>query len=290
MPFPPTQSLPLRIPALPGDAVVITSTLTLPPPSVVAPDGTVQFQLDGSPDGPAVTLSNGIASYTNSTLSHGYHTIESDYAGTTNLDGSTNIVGSTNSISQLINTPPTNGPVTFSRTHDSSLLIAISDVFTNVGDPDGDPVTLVAVDAFTTNGASIYTNSTEIYYSPPGTNGNVTDTFNYVVADSYGAMATSTITVTIAPDYNGPAVNITGITNNSGVVTVSFAGIPGLSYIIQAATNLTSPITWTNLGTNIADTNSGRFSFSDTNASNYSTGIIEPRLRPINDAAIEKNL
>jgi len=44
--------------------------------------------------------------------------------------------------------------------------------------------------------------------------------------------------------------------------------VPGYSYVIQAATDLTQPNPWTNLATGTADIN-GAFSFTDSAVSNY---------------------
>ena len=51
---------------------------------------------------------------------------------------------------------------------------------------------------------------------------------------------------------NGPSLNLT------------LTGLPGRSYVLQTATNLTLPITWQPLLTNTADTN-GVWQFTDTN-------------------------
>jgi len=49
---------------------------------------------------------------------------------------------------------------------------------------------------------------------------------------------------------------------------VSFAGIPGYTYAVQAATNLTPPVAWVTLGSQPAATN-GLWQFTDTNAASY---------------------
>jgi hypothetical protein len=88
------------------------------------------------------------------------------------------------------------------------------------------------------------------------------------------------VVVTLLPNYNGPAVNITGIsTNGNGTVTIGFVGLPNLNYLIQAATNLNPPITWTTLSTNLAGTN-GLFNFTDPNATNYSSRYYRTSIPP----------
>lgn len=247
-------------PALPGDSVTFTATLSALVPSLAVPGGTVQFQLDGSLFGSPVTLSNGVAvSSSIASLSHGYHTNEADYAGDTNIAGSTNI------LVELINTPPIANPATYTRAQNSILTIAISSLLTNATDPDGDPISLAAVSATSTNGAVITTNATSVIYTPPATNGNLPDAFSYTVADIYGATGSNIVAVTIQP----PALNITGIDLlTNGTVQLNFAGVPGCVYLIEAATNLSPPVTWTPVSTNTANTNGG-FCFTDGTASNY---------------------
>jgi len=77
-----------------------------------------------------------------------------------------------------------------------------------------------------------------------------------------------TLTVMLPP--NTIPVTINGVTLlSNGTVQMNFTGTPGYVYMIEAATNLTPPITWTILSTNAADTN-GVFSFTDLGAPNYS--------------------
>jgi hypothetical protein len=252
-------------PADSGSNVTFIAAVSTLAPSLAVPGGTVQFQIDGSPFGSPATLSNGVAvSAGINSLSRGYHTNEADYAG------DTNVVGSTNTLVELIDTPPVAGLAIFSRSPDLGLIVAISDLLTNATDVYDDILSLVAVSATSTNGAAIYTNDTFIFYSPPAINGNVTDSFSYTVADTYGITDTGTVMVTIQSN-NGPSVNITGIsTNGNGTVTIDFAGIPGVDYLIQATPSLSSPIIWTTLSTNMAGTN-GLFQYTDLNATNYSS-------------------
>ncbi len=251
-------------PALPGDSVTFTATLSALAPSLAVPGGAVQFQIDGSPFGGPVTLSNGVAvSGSTASLSHGYHTNEADYAG------NTNILGSTNTLIELINTPPVAGLASYSRAPNQGLTIAISNLLSNASDADGDALVLAAVSATSTNGAAITTNASDVFYSPPATNGNVPDAFSYTVADPYGATSSNLVIVTIQSVSNGPPVNITGISVlGNGTVQLNFTGMPGGVYLIEAATNLSQPIVWTTVGTNTADTN-GVFNFTDINATNF---------------------
>jgi len=257
-------------PALPGALVTFTSTLSTLAPSLAVPTNAVQFQIDGTPSGAPIYPTNGVAAISSSSLAHGYHTIEADYAGDTNAVGVTNILGSTNTVMELINTPPVAGTATYQRAANATLIIPISSLLTNATDADGDPLTLVSVSSTSTNGATVASDTNNVYYMPPATNGNVTDAFLYTVSDNYGATNQGTVVVTVIVN-NNQSVNITGTTTlGNGTVLISFAGIPNYSYLIEATTNLTPTIVWTILSTNTAGTN-GLFQYNDLDSTNYPT-------------------
>jgi GH25 family lysozyme M1 (1,4-beta-N-acetylmuramidase) len=67
----------------------------------------------------------------------------------------------------------------------------------------------------------------------------------------------------------GAPPTVTGISLLAdGNVRLGFSGQAGEMYLIQAANNLTPPITWTTISTNTAD-GTGSFGFSDLGATNY---------------------
>jgi hypothetical protein len=167
----------------------------------------------------------------------------------------------------LINTPPAAGTATYQRAANATLTISISSLLTNATDADGDPLTLVSVSSPSTNGATVTSDTNNVYYTPPATNGNVTDAFLYTVSDNYGATNQGTVIVTVIT--NGPPVTITGITAlGNKTALISFAGTAGNNYLIEATTNLTPAIVWTILSTNTAGTN-GLFQYNDLNSTNY---------------------
>lgn len=103
-----------------------------------------------------------------------------------------------------------------------------------------------------------------LLYTPPAV--ATTDTFTYTWFSQYlGTPVTGTVSIIPeSPDLTAPQT-ITGLaTNNDGSVTISFAGIPNRTYLIQAATNIVSP-TWVTIGTNTAASN-GLFQFIDSGA------------------------
>jgi hypothetical protein len=62
-----------------------------------------------------------------------------------------------------------------------------------------------------------------------------------------------------------PAVITKVVRNLDGSVTLFFLGAPGSTNVIQTTTNLTLPILWQNVATNVADGN-GAWQFMDGNS------------------------
>jgi hypothetical protein len=167
---------------------------------------------------------------------------------------------------------PNHGPAandaTFNRAPNLSLKIKIADLLADfTSDADGEARTLVSLSA-STNGATITTNATHIFYT--ATN-NVPENFSYTVRDVHSyrvgdavRTATGLIHITVnAP--GGTNANIVAITLSNNVPTIRFAGIPGYSYDVQRTTNLVPVINWTTLWTTTAPPN-GIFDFTDTSA------------------------
>jgi hypothetical protein len=255
-------------PAPPGATVMFTATVSVVAPGAGTPSGGVQFLTNGIAAGGVVPFTGASAQFSTALLPHATNVVTAEYAGDANF------TGSTNSLSEIINTPPVAGTANYSRPRDISLTIKISDLLTNVTDADGDAISLFSFSTNSTNGATIAavsTNGVYLSYTPPATNGNVTDSFTYVAEDTFGATNAGTVVITISPDNNSPSVNITGMTVlGDGTAQIDFAGIPNRTYLIQAATNLTPVISWTTIGTNTAGTN-GLFEFIDLDATNFPT-------------------
>ena len=72
--------------------------------------------------------------------------------------------------------------------------------------------------------------------------------------------------VTLTTTLGAPASTLTSINNQpGGFMQITGQGITNLAYIVQATTNLTAPVIWTNLGTATAN-GIGVYQFTDTNA------------------------
>ncbi len=66
----------------------------------------------------------------------------------------------------------------------------------------------------------------------------------------------------LAPDESVTAIGIAPDLNNN-TVTVTFQGAPGELYLVQATTNLASPVSWLNVSTNLAG-GDGRWTYTDS--------------------------
>jgi len=86
-------------PAIYGQPVTFTATVSAVAPSTGTPTGTVQFSVNGSAAGSPVTPnSSGQATYTTSSLAVGSDSITAVYSGDSNFSGST-----TSTLSQAVN-------------------------------------------------------------------------------------------------------------------------------------------------------------------------------------------
>jgi hypothetical protein len=234
--------------------VMVTTAVTVS--STKSPSGfkdSVAFTagLPSDATGSVTFLTNGVALSTNA-LSSGSATSAATTLlprGTTTVTvqytGDSKYLGSTNNLAggQVVtNHPPVAGTAYFTRPQNVSLKFAISTLLTNVTDVDGDSLTLTSVSS-STPGVTVKTNSTQVLYA--STN-NASDSFNYTVSDGNGGSTSGTVVVTLAGTTTGQ--NATLSVSNS-TATLTFYGVPGLSYITQRSTNLTD---WVSISTNTA--------------------------------------
>lgn len=236
------------------DEITFTASLT-----ATNATGTVQFLTNGVAFD-AETLTNGLAtSLPLASLPRGTNWITAVYSGDDfNPPG-------TNTIAQLVtNHLPQAATAFFLFTAVPDHKIVIAQLVTNWSDVDGDVLTLTSLNACT-NGGTVSLSSKYIYYS--NTN-RVRDQFTYVISDGQGGSGIGVVDIWRLPDHTNNTFNVTSLVRNSdGSVSVGFAGIPGFTYWVEAATNLFHS-TWDILSTNIAGAN-GAWSWTDTNAVNY---------------------
>jgi len=237
------------------DTITFTASLT----STNA-TGTVQFATNGVAFD-LETLTNGQAKSVGlSSLPRGTNLIAATYSGDSSY------LSGANTFEQVVtNHPPQAVTATYTLTAVPSYKVLITDLATNWSDADGDPITLVSVNT-STNGSAVSFGSKYIYYSDTNM---VSDQFTYVISDGQGGTGIGIVNLLETSIDTNRTLNITSITrNNDGSMTVGFAGIPGYTYWVEAATNLTVPA-WEVISTNVAGSN-GLWKITDTNAANYS--------------------
>ena len=102
-------------PAIFGQPVTFTATISPVAPSTGTPTGTVQFSVNGSAVGSPVTLSGGQATYSSSTLAIGSDSITAVYSGDSNFIGSaaTALSQAVNKATQTITFTAPTSPVTY---------------------------------------------------------------------------------------------------------------------------------------------------------------------------------
>ncbi len=241
-------------PALPGETVTFSLSVSAVAPGAGTPTGTVQFRIDGSVAGTA-PLSGGTATYSNSSLSLGTHTVVAEYAGDGNFTGTTNTLSSV----QLINTPPVAGPDTIERDPTNGVKVTIATLLSNDTDADGDVISFVSVSGTSAHGGTVSRQGNWIFYTPPAGFTNV-DSYTYTISDGRGAPVTGAVTVNIRAD-NVPSPNLVITDLGDGSYLIRFDGIPGKTYRIQWTESVETP-NWQTLGSRTAN-DVGLFEYTD---------------------------
>ncbi|MGC3960035.1 MAG: sulfatase-like hydrolase/transferase [Verrucomicrobiota bacterium] len=187
--------------------------------------GEVVFLANGVPFSTNTVAAGGATSASINTLPRGAaNLITAIYSG----DGI--FTATTNSLLQVVtNHIPVAGGVTFQRvTNQSTVVIPISDLLTNVTDLDGDTVTLLNVSA-SARGIPVSVNAGSLVYENPN---NVSDLFSYTVTDGFatntgvvtlvrqnvsGSGGKHNILLLIADDLGADSLSLFNSTNNPGV-------------------------------------------------------------------------
>jgi hypothetical protein len=102
------------------------------------------------------------------------------------------------------------------------------DVLANDFDPDGDPITIIAVTQGTSGHSAIAADKKSITYDPTGSFIG-TDTFQYEISDGRGAVAFGTVLVsvikdTFAPTTTAPIIWTLSTTSSTVTVLISWTG------------------------------------------------------------------
>lgn len=210
-----------------GNTTNVTFTSTITPGSPFIATGNVTFLTNGAVLSVNALNGSGVAtSAATSLLPRGTNTITAEYAG----DG--NFIGSTNTLDQVVtNHPPVAVTNTFTRGAYTSIKIPKATLLANDTDVDGDTRVFDSYSANTTNTAPLSDDVTYIYVP---TN-NVNDAFQYTIHDNNGGTNTAWVYITITSSIGQEHPSVTPTPTNT---TVTFYGIPGVSYQVQRDTNM----------------------------------------------------
>ena len=215
----------------------VTFTATVTPGSGSGETGTVQFQIDGSNVGSPVTVSNGTAAFTTSTLTPGMHSIVAVYSGDSNFAGSTSPtftqsvaqVSTSTAVTANAASPTVGQPVTFTAT-------------ITPADGSGETGTV----QFQIDGSDV---------GSPGTvsNGTAAYTTSTLTAGSHSIVAVysgdSNFTGSTSPTFTqnvvaAPAPTVVSVTTNDGEAdgnTTQASEVRQLVVTFSQAVNLTQP-------------------------------------------------
>lgn len=224
------------------------------------PSGTVQFLTNGTALGGPVDLVDGMASMGTAALAHGSNSVVVWYGGDGNFQGSTNAL----SPDELVDAPPLAPGTSLGTVQNQAVSGSWGKLLARCTDSDGDTLSFVGVSPASALGGTVAVSGSAIVYTPPPAY-NGADSFTYMVRDTYSAMATGTVAVTVSPLVVPPPRITAILPQPDGNLLIRCAGITNQNYVLQATVDWSS---WTGLETNASDS-SGLVEFLDLNATNY---------------------
>ena len=169
--------------------------------------------------------------------------------------------------------PPVATPDAITTTANTPATFAAATLTLNDLDPGGLPLKVIAVSPNSARNGTVSLAAGWVTYTPPANlTGN--DTFAYTISDGQSAAASGPVVATVGA--RGPiSLNIVlGPALDGGNFVVRYAGFPGWSYTVEAASALVGP--WTK----VADFT------APTSDQGLGVGIFEVR-RPVSANAIE---
>jgi subtilase family serine protease len=216
--------------------------------------GTIQFYTNGAAFDLESLMAGQAVSTNISSLPRGTNLIAAVYSG------DANDLPFTNQIFQIVtNHPPTAVPAFFTRAAGAVLDIPVTNLAADWSDVDGDTVSLAGI-SVSTNGVTVTDDSGALIYYDPN---NVADQFTCIITDGFGGTNYQTVNITVI----FPRISVAP-TNNAGGITLNLTGEPGQTYVLEATTNLTSPVIWLPMATNTLGTN-GLWQFTDPQSPNF---------------------
>ena len=209
--------------------------------------GTVQFLTNGVLFNAQTLAAGDATSAPIATLTRGTNLIAARYSGDANY------LPATNTLSQIVtNHPPVTTAFYTNRYAGLSLKIPVA-VLTNYwSDADGDALSLAGISVSTNDVVVTNDAGTLIYYN----SNNVADLFVCAVSDGWGGTNFQNVYIAVVALPTNAIPAITSVAPGAdGTISINLAGMSGLTYVLQATTNLIPPGTWLPLATNVPDTN-----------------------------------
>jgi autotransporter-associated beta strand protein len=164
-----------------------------------------------------------------------------------------------------VHSVPVPGAFSLFAVQNQSTPLAAAKVVMVATEPDGDPMNVISVSAASTNLGTVSLAGGIITYTPV-TNYLGADQLAYTLSDGRGGLATGTVQVTVE---SRDGLSSTVVSNNlvGTTMTLTFAGIPGYTYVVETTTNSPPTPSWWPLSTNTAGTN-GLWIVIDPDATN----------------------
>jgi hypothetical protein len=160
----------------------------------------------------------------------------------------------------VIQTGPVANVDTYYRCPGASLKINKADLLAN---DQGNGLTFAGLTLTTTNGVTVMTNATTIFYSNAN---NVNDRLTYNIRDNQATAASAYVLIQMVAGTSTNKVSLQVNVPGPHTNTLTLAGIPDYQYVVQFATNLPAN-PWFNLSTNTAGSN-GLWTVLDLTATN----------------------
>lgn len=156
-----------------------------------------------------------------------------------------------------IDEQPVGRPNTMGARMDQSSQTSTVRLLANDYDEDGDTLEVVHVSSSSAQGGEVVLQGDMLTYTPrPGYVGS--DSFTYTISDGRGGIATALVTVTVSA--GGPLAQRIEVVGST--VVIHFAAVPGWSYTVQRASDISGP--WANIHSITAPA-TGVFLFIDSN-------------------------
>ncbi|HSU54759.1 MAG TPA: LamG-like jellyroll fold domain-containing protein [Candidatus Dormibacteraeota bacterium] len=159
------------------------------------------------------------------------------------------------------NNPPVANNLAAATRQNVAIAIQVEKLIASASDPENDPIILNSVSSTSTNGGSVSVSSNAVNYTP-ALNFIGADRFSYSVSDGRGGTASAFVLIQVR-SADLPSGNMLPPIAISGGFEVSFVGIPGRTYNLQRATNVSG--LWLSLAP-VTVGPDGLGSYADTNA------------------------